>query len=41
MAEVATLGGRKVISRLRARETLLRDARAYLQRGDARRGDMR
>jgi len=26
---------------LRARETLLRDARAYLQRGDARRGDMR
>ena len=41
MAEVATLGGRKVIFRLRARETLLRDAGAYVQRGNARRGDMR
>ena len=35
MAEVATLGGRKVVARLRARETLLRDAGAYWQRSRA------
>ena len=29
MAEVAACGGRKVVARLRARETLLRDAGAY------------
>lgn len=39
MAEVATLGGRKVVARLRAREALLREAGAYLQRGNPRSGD--
>jgi DNA-binding MurR/RpiR family transcriptional regulator len=32
MHEVATRGGRKVVARLRSRETLLRDADAYWQR---------
>ena len=32
MAEVATRGGRKVVQRLKARESLLRDANAYWQR---------
>jgi DNA-binding MurR/RpiR family transcriptional regulator len=41
MAEVATLGGRKVIARLREREALLRDAGAYVQWGNARSGDVR
>jgi DNA-binding MurR/RpiR family transcriptional regulator len=41
MAEVATLGGRKVVTRLRAREALLRDAGAYWQRNRSRTGDSR
>jgi len=35
MHEVATRGGRKVVARLRSRETLLRDADAYWQRDAA------
>ena len=41
MAEVATLGGRAVVARLRAREALLRDAAAYWQRGAPPTGDAR
>lgn len=39
MAEVATLGGRKVVARLRAREALLREAGAYVQRANPRNGE--
>ncbi len=41
MAEVAARGGRRVVARLHARETLLRDAGAYWQRSAAAKGDPR
>lgn len=41
MCEVATLGGRGVVARLRQRETLLRNAGAYWQRGPVPVGDSR